>query len=210
MKELGPNAPNGLPDARYERRDWATEDALTRKLRENKEKLAARHAELASLKQEVGELGGDPQALGGPSGKSAAWRVGVEQPNPFNHTPPAELPYSHPMARLHTSSTQSYQHDHYYQQQHHHLPPPTKHNGQPQHHYNHHQHNQPHNRYMYNQNETAKKGPQSALASRRAEEERQFLESRENTRRWSAQFGSPTGSDHATNKQSQHARGISI
>lgn len=163
-------------------RDFAIEDALTRQLRVNKEKIAARQAELASLKLAFGERDGVSE-IGSSAGKIAEWRIGVEQPNPFQPAPPAEISEAvrtHPLAKLRASSTPVQHEPH--QRQHH----------QHQYHNNHQQHE-------------SFKG-RSALAFQREDQERQFIESRENTRRWSAQIGRP--SDRAATYQ--HNRGISI
>lgn len=227
----GRRAPNGLPDgdARFARRDFATEDALTRKLRENKEAIAERQAQLASLKQEVGERDGGP--LAPPLGPSAEWRVGVEQPNPFKHsprTPPGSPPAqrrpepsgahrspspnihiseamrNHPMARL--TPTSEHHHPHYHNQRQHHNQ--TKHHGQ-QHHQQHH-HHQSNGAPQYGTNVgTSRKG--SALTVQQQQHERQFLESREQTRRWSAQFNAGNAQPLPSHqRQQQHSRGISI
>jgi len=214
----GRNGPSGLPDERFAQRDFATEDALTRKLRENKEAIAERQAQLASLKQEVGSR--DRGVVVPRPGRSAEWRVGVEQPNPFKHSAHAqdrmghagsqrlsptisEAMKNHPMARLSPSSDHQYPYPHNQQQhkQQHHRPhhdhDQTKH---------HRQHHQQHHTYSANVS-TSGSRKTSALAARREQQERQFLESREQTRRWSAQFNASNAQPPPSR---QHSRGISI
>lgn len=64
------------------------EDQLTRQLKQNKEKTKRVEQQIAQLQQQTGDYGADEAerrrvGSGGDGGKTAPWRVGVDQPNPF-------------------------------------------------------------------------------------------------------------------------------
>lgn len=170
------------------------EDALTRKLRENKELLVAKQAEVDKLRDETGDRADHSHSIG--QGRGAEWRVGVEQPNPFKPGNQTSNPYSlyhdfnnegargdgppiseamrkHPKARL---STYTPQHQDYRTQQ-----------RQRQQH----QHQRQHQHQQYDSHQSAPAsmhGGRSVLAPQRAEQDRLYQESRDQTRRWSSQF----------------------